>query len=167
MAQIDIRDAVIKIKDGGVGSAQNEIEIKVGEGNFTWTERKNMEYLLDRGNLDEVREGDQAPVEVSFEFKWEYITGGVTTTTIPSIEDALKKVEAASTWVTSDSDPCRPYAVDLEVTYTPDCSSGDVETMTFPDFRYEELSHDLRAGQISCSGQCNVTEATVARSAQA
>jgi hypothetical protein len=163
MAQIDIRDAVIKIKDGGAGSAAQEIEVQVGEGNFTWTERRNMDYLLDRGNLDEVREGDQVPVEVSFEFKWEYITGGSASGATPTIEDALKQVGPAAGWVSSDSDACRPYAVDIEVTYTPDCSTGDVETMLFPDFRYEELSHDLRAGQISCSGQCNVTAVTATR----
>lgn len=166
-AQIDLKNATIKILDGGVGTAQNSITITVGEGNLTYTERKNIEYTLDRGVLDEVREGDQVPVDVNLDFVWEYITGGSATGATPTVEDALKRKGPASAWVSTDSDQCRPYAVDIEVTYAPTpAACGDMEVITLPDFRYEELAHDLRAGTVSVTGRCNVVEATAVRSAQ-
>lgn len=147
------------------GSIQ-QIEVKIGEGNLTYTEGKNIEYILDRGQLDDVREGDQIPVQVSFDFQWDYILG-VSGSSTPSVEEALKGVGEAADWVSTDSDGCRPYSVDLEITYAPQPSTcGDQEIITFPDFRYESLEHDLREGTISCSGQCNVTQITAVRSAQ-
>jgi hypothetical protein len=158
--QIDLKDTTVKIKDGG----SNSIEVKIGEGNLSWTERRNMQYTLDRGLLDEVREGDQVPVEVSLDFLWEYITGTTGTGGLPTVEDALKRINAAAAWVSSDSDACRPFAVDIEIANVPSPSGcGDSETITLSDFRYEELGHDLRAGSISVSGKCNITQATVVR----
>lgn len=166
-AQIDLKNAIIRIKDGGAGTAQQSIEVTIGEGNLTYTERKNIEYTLDRGNLDEVREGDQVPVDISIDAVWEYITGGTATGAIPSIEDALKNRAAAAAWISSDPDACRPYAVDLEIEYLPTPSNcGDKEIITIPDFRYEEIAHDLRAGTFAISGRANVVEATAVRSAQ-
>ena len=166
-AQIDLKNATIRIKDGGVGSAQNSIEVTIGEGNLTYTERKHMEYTPDRGILDEVREGDQVPVDVSIDAVWEYITGGSASGATPTIEDALKQRGPASGWVSSDPDACRPYAVDLEIEYLPVPSNcGDKEVITIPDFRYEEIAHDLRAGTFAISGRANVVEATAVRSAQ-
>lgn len=166
-AQIDLKNATITIKDGGVGSLQNSIEVTIGEGNLTYTERKNIDYTLDRGNLDEVREGDQVPVDVSIDAIWEYITGGSASGATPTIEDALKNRGPASGWISSDSDACRPFAVDLEIEYLPTPSTcGDKEIIIIPDFRYEEIAHDLRAGTFAISGRANVVEATAVRSAQ-
>ena len=143
-----------------------EIEIKIGEGNLTFTEAKNIDYILDRGRLDDVREGDQVPVDVNFDFKWDYILG-VTGSSTPSVEEALKGIGEASDWTSTDSDACRPFAVDIEITYLPVPSTcGDKEVITLPDFRYENLEHDLSAGAISCSGKCNVTKITAVRTAQ-
>lgn len=139
---------------------QESIEIVIGTGNMTFDETRNMEYTLNRGILDDVREGDQVPVDVSFQFTWDYIKG---TGLVPSVSDALKKEGAASTWESSDTDSCKPYAVDLTVVYTPTCAGGVIETITLPDFRYEKLSFDPKAGSVSVSGKCNVTRATVVR----
>lgn len=138
----------------------NSITVKVGEGTLTYSEKRNMEYTLDRGTLDEVREGDEVPMDVKFDITWDYITGdGVGT---PSVEDALKKLGDAATWRSSDLDACKPYAVDVVIEYTPDCA-GDPEVITLPDFRWESLDHDLKAGTISCTGKCNATVADVVR----
>jgi len=143
-----------------------EIEVKIGEGNLTYSENRNIEYILDRGNLDDVREGDQVPLDVSFDFQWEYIVGS-SGSAIPTVEEALKGTGEAAAWVSTDSDACRPFAVDLEITYAPVPSTcGDQEVITFSDFRYETLDHDLREGTISCAGKCNVTTATAVRTAQ-
>ena len=164
MAQIDLKKATIVISDGGVGTAKKSITIKVGEGNLTWNERRNMEYTLDRGIIDEVREGDQVPLEVSFDFVWEYLKGAAGTGATPTIYEAIKGIGNASAWVSTDADTCRPKSVDLVVTYDPECGTGNTETITFPDFRWEELSPDLRAGTISCSGRCNALSPTSIRS---
>jgi len=159
--RIDIKDAIFNVKDGG----SNELQIKIAEGNFVHSERREMEYYPDRGNLDDVNEGDQVPMEVRFEFVWEYIRSTSTGST-PTVEDALKQRGGAADWVSSDSDTCRPYSVDLELVHTPDCTTGDIETLTFADFRWESLEHDPRTGQISCTGKCNATEPTSVRTAQ-
>ena len=160
--QIDLKDAILSIKDGAAAS----IDVKIGEGNFTYTERRTIEYTLDRGLLDEVREGDEVPVDISLDFVWEFITGGAVSGAQPSVEDALKRIGAAAAWVSTDTDSCRPYAVDLLITHTPGCtgSSTPTETITISDFRYEQLAHDLRAGTVSVTGRANVTQATVVRS---
>jgi len=165
-AQIDLKNATLRIKDRA-GTNQNSIEVTIGEGNLTYTERRNMDYTLDRGILDEVREGDEVPMDVSLDFVWEYITGGTATGAVPTVEDALKQINAAAAWVSTDSDACRPYAVDIEIEYAPTpAACGDKEVILLEDFRYEELAHDLRAGTVAVSGRCNKKTATVTRSAQ-
>jgi hypothetical protein len=149
---IDLKNATIKLKDGG----SNEMTVKLGEGNLTYDEKRNIQYILDRGNLDEVRLGDQVPVDVKLDAVWEHLTSDTNIT----VEDALKQRGLASDWVSSDADVCRPYAVDIEVTLAPPC--GDTgETILLPDFRYESASHDMKGGTLSFSGKCNVVEATV------
>lgn len=163
-AQIDLKQATIKLKDGASAS----LEIKVGEGNVSYSEKRNINYTLDRGLLDEVREGDQVPVDVSFGLVWEYVTGGSATGAVGTVEDFLKRrgVYAANT--SSDADTCRPYAVDIEIVYDPTCAGAAVlpqETILLSDFRWESLDHDLKAGTISCTGKCNITQATSTRQA--
>ncbi|MEK0324895.1 MAG: hypothetical protein QQN63_04245 [Nitrosopumilus sp.] len=161
-AQIDVKETRLYINDG----VAEQIEVKIGEGNFTWTETTNRDYILDRGLLDEVRDGDQAPVEVSFDILWDYIKGSSSTGAVPTIEEALKQIGNASSWVSSDSDACRPYSVDLVLVYDPSCTTGDVEKITFSDFRWESLDHDLRGGSIACSGKCNIVVPTLTRGGQ-
>lgn len=163
--QIDLKDATINIVDGSTPTP-NEIEIKIGEGNLTYTESRNIDYTLNKGALDEVREGDEIPMDLTFDFVWEFIKGTTGTFGVPSVEDALKNIGAAAAWISSDTDVCRPYAVDVVLTHKPDCVGSDLEITTFTDFRYEELAHDLREGTISCSGRCNVTQAASARGPQ-
>lgn len=169
-AQLDIKYATLKIQDGTTPTA-NEITVKVGEGNITWSENRNVEYTLDRGTIDEVRLGDEVPMDVTFDFTWEFITGNDDSAgSPPTVEDALKQVGQAAGWTSSDSDTCRPYAVDIVIEYVPNCNDGsqaaDQETITLPDFRWDTIDHDLRAGAISVTGRCNAFNATVVRQAQ-
>lgn len=165
---IDLKDVTIKLVDGTTPTA-NFISIKIGEGNLTYSESRNVEYILDRGLLDEVRLGDQIPVDVTFDFVWEFLTGNTdTSTTLPTIEDALKRVGNASAWASTDSDPCRPFALDIVLEDVPSCTAfgQEQEFITLADFRYDTLDHDLRAGTVAVTGRCNVTEASIVRSAQ-
>jgi hypothetical protein len=139
------------------------IEVKIGEGNLTWTEAKEYEYLLDRGDLDTVREGDEQPVEVSLEFVYEYITTQTSKDITPV--DAIKQGGEASEWVSSSADLCEPYAIDMVVFHCLPCGTDQDERVTLTDFRWESLEYDLGEATIAVSGRCNVSEATVNRSA--
>lgn len=163
MAQVSLKLCTLVIQDSG---GSNSITVTIGDGNFSWTENKEREYVLDRGNIDEIRDGDDAPVEVSFDARWEYITGvsvASGSSATPTISDALKQEGAAGAWVSTDADTCRPYCVDLILTYSPYCNTGDKETITFEDFRYESLAFDTDAGRISVSGKCNILTPTSVR----
>jgi len=138
-----------------------QIDITIGEGNLTWTESKEYEYLLDRGDLDTVKEGDEQPLEISLEFVYEHVTTGTGEAITPV--DAVKGSGDASEWVSSSSDLCEPYAVDLELLHCVPCGSDEDERLTFPDFRFESLEYDLSEATIAVSGRCNVSEVTAAR----
>lgn len=156
-------DAIIDNDPVTVGS--RELEVIIGEGNLTYNEQKTMEYRLDRGLLDTVREGDQVPVEVSMDFRWDFLKATTTEAALdePTIEDALKQRGGAVNWVSSSDDACEPYAVDIEIDYDPPCSNAEREIITLIDFRYESLDHDLRNGTVAATGKCNVTEASITR----
>jgi hypothetical protein len=139
-----------------------QIEIKVGEGNLTFTESKEYEYLLDRGILDAVKEGDEQPLEVELEFVYEHITTGTSEAITPV--DALKNKGNASEWVSTSDDLCEPYCVDIEVQHDVPCGTSQDETTILPEFRYDDLEFNLQDATISVSGKCNATEATVTRS---
>lgn len=141
-----------------------QLEVKIGEGNLTWSEKKEYEYLLDRGDLDTVKEGNEVPVEVSLEFVYEHVTTGTSEDISPA--DAVKKVGGAVAWVSSSADQCEPYAVDMVVEHVSPCASAGIqdETLTFQDFRYESLDYDLSAATIAVSGKCNVSTINAVRS---
>jgi hypothetical protein len=139
----------------------HELDVKIGEGNMTYSEKRNIEYVLDRGVLDTVKEGDDEPVEVKLDFTWEFLRAS--SGQIPTISDALKKRGEASHWVSSSDDLCEPYAVDIEIEYIPPCGGEQTETILLQDFRHEQLDHDLRQATVSVTGKCNVKEATVTR----
>lgn len=162
-ATMDFKNATLKIIDG-TSPTPNEIEVKLGEGNLTWSEKKPRVYDKDRGKLGGVRDGDEMPLEVSFSARWEFLKGesGDPVT----VYEALKKINNASGWSSVDSDPCAPYAVNLEFEFTPTCTDSGIETVVFPDFRYEDLGPDARGGIIAITGMCNVTEPTITRTPQ-
>ena len=139
-----------------------QIEVKIGDGNLTYTENVNNEYLLDRGDLDTVREGDQVPMDVTMDFVYEFVRTGTNEAITPV--DAIKGINGASEWVSSSDDECEPYAVDIEVEHNPPCGSAETETSLFPDFRRDSLDFDLSAATISCKGRCNATQPTITRS---
>ncbi len=140
------------------------LEINVGDGNITFGEKKEYNYDLNRGDLDTVREGNQIPMDVSMNFIYNFIKAASADVS-PSPEEALKNIGKASGWVSSSSDTCEPYAVDLEIEHTPTCTGTDKERVTLPDFRYESLDHDPREASISATGRCNEVCATVTRGA--
>jgi hypothetical protein len=148
--------------EGSITFINQRIEVKVGEGNLTWTEAKEYEYLRERGDLDTVKEGDEQPVEMSMEFVYEYVKTQSGQTILPI--DALKQRGEASEWVSSSSDLCEPYAVDVLVKHCVPCGTDEDEDVLFVDFRTEGFDYDVGEATIAVSGRCNVSEATVTRS---
>ena len=149
------------VNDGVVTFQAQQVDVKLGDGNLTWTVNREMEYELDRGNLDTVREGDQVPLDVVLDAVYEFITTGTGETITPF--DALNGTGGASEWVSSSTDPCEPYAVDLEVEHTPPCGGAEKETTVLPDYRYDTLEVDLDAATVSSTGRCNTVKPTVTR----
>lgn len=158
--KLDLKNCTLEIVDGG----NTTMEVRLGGGNLTFSEKRNIVYNLDRGKLDDVSQGDEVPVDVKFDFEWTYIRGSGT---LATIDDALKQQGAASDWVSTDADPCRPYAVDLRFLNNPKAGNpkciGDMETIYMHDFRWESLDHDAKNASVSCSGKCNILEVNVYR----
>ena len=138
------------------------VEVQIGEGNLSWSESVEYEYLRERGDLDTVKEADEQPVEMSMDFVYEYIKtqSGKDITPI----DAVKAKGEASEWVSSADDKCEPYAVDILVKHCVPCGTDYDEDVRFTDFRYESLDFDVGEATISVSGRCNVSEPTITRS---
>lgn len=160
MATFSLKNAVLTFADGA--STPHTMTVKMADGNLTYSEKVDRKYMLNRGYLDTVMDGDDQPMDLSFEGRWEYIKGD----SVITLEDFLKKQGTAEAYTSSDSDSCAPFAVDVILTHTPVCTSDKIETITFPDFRYESLDHDAKAATISVKGKCNATKATVVRTSQ-
>ena len=156
---------VIAAIDNEIGTMlPNGLEIKIGQGTFTYDEKRKVDYVLERGLIGTVRLGDQEPLDVRFDFLWDFLRS-ISGATVPTIEDAFKQRGPASTWVTSAADKCEPYAVNLVLTYTPPCTGVQREIITLHDFRWESLNHDAKAGTVAVTGKCNVLEASIVRAA--
>lgn len=159
MARIDLKKTVFKLKDGST----NEMEIKIGEGNMTWSPKRTFRYYKNRGRLDSVTQGPDVPLAVNCEFTYELLTIASADTPTCSVRDFLNREGNASAFVTSGADACEPYAVDIEVTQDQDCSPVKTEVVLFPEFRVEEKSYSIKNGRVSFAGKCKVTKPTRTR----
>ena len=139
------------------------ITIKIGEGDLTWTESRELIYDRDRDLLDTVRLGQEQPVSVDLNFTFEYVTteSGQNITPV----DALKQTGEATEWVSSSSDLCEPYAVDIYVIHDVPCGTDQDQDFRFPDFRWESLDYSIQDATIAVSGQCNVADVVTTRAA--
>jgi len=167
VAQVGAGSALIEAQVKTALSGQQSITIKIGEGTLTYSEKKPREFVKDRGNLDTVRDADQEPMDVAFDFIWDFIiaeSGG----SAPTVEEVLKLTGIASTnsWLTTATDVCQPYCVDIEIANTPTaCTSVQNEFSVIEEFYYENLDHDAKEGSVSCSGRSNRTVAVHTRAA--
>ncbi len=139
----------------------NQLEVRVGEGNVTYEEKRPRVYRKNRGRLDTVKDDDEAPIDVVLDAVWDHLIG--VTNDPPTVEEALKQDGNASTWVSSDPDVCQPYALDIVILYTPLCTTSEPEQIVLQKFRYESIPHDLKAGTLNIKGSCNVTRANRSR----
>ena len=148
--------------DADITFLPQQLEVKIGDGNITYTEHNEYDYLLDRDNLDTVKQGKEVPMDVKWDSVYEHITTGTSENISPM--DALKGIGEADEWISYSADPCEPYSVALEVEHVPPCGTSQGETTLFPDFRSETREVNFKDATISVTGKCNVTEPTVTRS---
>lgn len=154
----DLKQCTLYLVDGSTPA--NQLEIKFDEGSLKYTRKRNIEYKKNRGLLDAVREGDEEPLEVSFEGRFNAIvssSGDEVTVT-----EFLEKEGAASAYTTTGT-ACEPDAVDLVLEVSHDCGSVEDEVVTFEQFRFESIGGDFKAGTISVSGKCNVVKPSAVR----
>ncbi len=138
----------------------NLIEIKLGEGTLTYSEKRGVTYIINRGKIYTVKLADDAPVDIAFQFIWEFLRAA--SGDAPTVEEALRKINAAANWISSSPDPCEPYSVDIIICNLPPCP-GQAEVITLNYFRHEDLNHDLKAGTVSVTGKANIAFAHVDR----
>ncbi len=143
----------------------HQVEIVIGEGNFTYEQKKARQYIKNKGRLGSVRNADEDPMEIAFDFRWDFLRGD--TNDPVTIEEALTQTGNASGWVSAASDPCEPYAVDLLIVHAPPCSGFKEEHILIEDFRHESLAHDPKAGQVAVKGNANRVSPTITRVAAA
>lgn len=62
----NLRDGQLVITDGG----SETLTLALDNGDLSWSEPENDVQILDRGSLDHARDGDEAPVELSFSAMW-------------------------------------------------------------------------------------------------
>lgn len=137
------------------------LNIKIGDGNLTYTEHREYSYLADRERLDTVREGKETPMDVKLDSVYEHITTGTGENIAPM--DALKGVNGAAEWVSSSPDLCEPYCIDVLVEYNPPCAPSNRETTLFPMFRAETREMNYSAATIALTGKCFAIEPQVYR----
>lgn len=90
-----------------------------------------------------------------------FLTESAATPTIsePTPYEVLKRIGNASSWVSTETDSCQPFAVDLEIFFDRPC--GRTEKIVLPKFRYETIGGDLGEGTLAVSGKANAKEPLV------
>ncbi len=152
------------LDDAALTFLGHKLTIRIGEGTMSYSEKRAIVYVKDRGRLDTVRTGDEDPMDVKLDFTWEFLSSQSSDTT-PTIEDAFKKLGPAADWVSTSDDQCEPFCVDLYMLYSPPCTTNQKELIILPEFRYEDLGHEMKNAQVSVSGKCNVVAAIRERAA--
>jgi len=166
--------------------------VKFGEGTFTWNIRDTINYELDRGRLEDVRRGDEIPIDISITGKYEYIQQyGADVNERLSLFEAMDGTLLngdPNPWVTAASPTpagveieewldCAPYCVALELhnDLRRECPAINgpppdppkyplpLEAMLFRFFRAESHAMDVKAGTIAVTGKCNTTDPLVQR----
>lgn len=130
------------------------IEVEIGEGNLTYSEKRPLEYVTNGNEISEVREADEEALDLKIDFTWKRVAD--------SFEGLIDMIDNRSeTQTSSDAIECRPYAVDVKLRYPVACTIPASKDINFDDFRYETLDYDIKAGTISVSGKCNISYPTI------
>ncbi|MBF84040.1 MAG: hypothetical protein CL489_06130 [Acidobacteria bacterium] len=161
--KIDLKNATIKFLDGTAVTPQ-ELELKVDDGNITFQSQREIEYVLNRGKLDSTREGDEVPMSVSINLRWDEIRASTADSHMSPYEFITGENKGSA--VVSTGADCEPLAIDIQVVLGLDACSGsnvEDETIVFTQFRYESIDGDASNGTLSVQGRCNAKHPTSTR----
>ena len=176
MALIDLKFATIEITDGS--TPPHALVVNLGTGNLEYTEARTVEFVKRRGELDTVREGEEQPLDLSFQFAWESLAA-TQPGDPPTVEDVLKRRGPAAGWKSTSPDPLAPYCVNVLVVLGPgdggaalpgdpptaECLASrgghGPRTVALQQFHYEELAHSMADATVDVKGKCNTVQASV------
>ena len=133
-----------------------KIEVKVGEGDISWSKTKDPQIDLDRGVIDGARDGDQQAMTVDFAFVLDWLASS--TTDVPTVDEVLEREGEAADWTNAAADPCETYQVTLKVIDAPDCGSELAEILIFPYFIPTTVNPSVEAASVTVSGVCVATK---------
>lgn len=155
-----LKNCTIRFIDG-TSPTPEELEIKIDDGNLTWTEKRNIEPKLDRGELDYFEEGDDVPCELTLDCRFSALTSSSGDDVTPI--EFLKKTGNASAFK-STAALCAADAIDIEVEVSHECGTSiEDEIFTFSQFTYNSIGGNFKDGTLSISGMCNVIGPTSIR----
>jgi hypothetical protein len=138
-----------------------KVEAKIGTGDINHTKNKDPIVDTNRGLLDGARAGTEQPMDVSFEFVYDWLRSS--TPNVPTVDEVLEREGAAADWLTAAADPCEPYQVTLKVIDAPDCGSELAEVILYKYFLPQSINPSVDAAAVSVSGICVATKPVVYR----
>lgn len=148
----NLRNATILIKDG----ASNTLEIPISSGDLAFTEKHPTFIIKNRGRIDSRKGGDEMETDVSFSFLFEQYAFASGAAVGISVLDALKGINGAATWVSTDA--CGPFSVNIQFKVEDPCNAGHYEILTFQKFHGETFAfkEGNEADSVAVSGNALV-----------
>ena len=155
---IDLKNCDIELTDG----TPTTVIVRVGEGNLTFSEKRNYDVQLNRGKLDGmgIKKGDEAPVEFSLDIAWDWIQGTSATPVTGGFESILSiigrtlDVNGDPVGKSTDGDECNPYAFTMTVKYNAACgTTPNKKDLTFALCRYDQLQYDIGGAKLQMTGK--------------
>ena len=163
MTSIDLKNCNLYILDA---TGSNYIAVRIGEGTLTYATKRDIQQRKSRGNLFQLREGEEQVTEVNFQFIWDNITSSGDE--LPTVEEVLNGEAAGWASASAAVDPSGPYIVNLQLVNQVPCygiGGGFItETFNFPIFAYTDLSHSIKDSSVDCKGISNRPKPIIVRS---
>lgn len=128
--------------------------VHIGEGNMTYSEKRKIKYVTDRGILNTVKLEEDQPLEAKLAYEWDFLTSSIAEG-VPTTEDVFKFRNLCANWVSTSPDKCEIPCVDIVLYNTPPCNGVSAEQLILHMFRWEDLAHDPKAGTVDVTGKCN------------
>ena len=157
----NLTDGTIKLQDGS--GTPNSVTIAVEEGDLTFSNKQNVDNILDRGSLSHMREGEEEPVTGSFSVHFiQLIKAGGDSD--PELQEIASFTGAAASWVSTNDDNGDVKTIDLLFEIVNPDSGLENERITFTKVRF--LSWDLEEGRpnkLSVEFQAFITRPAIAK----
>ena len=165
-ARIDMKDVYLYILtheaawQGGDPSSIVHAGFKFSDGDFTYSAKKDYEFIPDRGQLatGSVRQNDEVPMDINFQGEYQTLFGEDGT---PSPYEILAGDEDCFGWAGLGNNQCEPYAtwlflVNDPLIRLPACGEG--EGLLFKNFFCNGPEIAIKAGSASFTGRCKATK---------